>query len=368
MEAIVGRGRRFRAKQAAREPSRQLSRRAKAAASAGCSCQAIGAGDWRARRWQTDAISAADELKRFDEDTAFDRQVLEAVVGRDVLLRELPTSSTDDLRGLGVAFARTVSDSLGAEAVGAMTDRFRPLLFATSWKLLDLIVELAGRASGAAPAPGRWWPIRQKVAWVRTTSVPAFEPFQSDRHLWRLAVKLYARLEESRNAIVHRRHRRDTPGAVIPYGRSGRPLRPVSPAEVDALVYFSYGLAEEVASGIASTRRRVALTWRADQLRGLTRLVARSSGPPPSLRRIIVNLAPAGRRWRLDLAAIRAHLTSQDASTQIADIEAHMPDGSVFVGRLDDAPTDAAVEFAASRPPRWLRRQESAHHGRVRHR
>jgi hypothetical protein len=133
-------------------------------------------------------------------------------------------------------------------------------------------------------------------------------------------------------------------------------------------VYFSYGLAEEVASGTASMRRGVALTWQADQLGGLTRLVARSSGPVPGLRRIIVNLAPAGRRWRLDLAAIRAHLAGQDASTRIADIEAHMPDGSVFVGRLDDAPTDDAVEFPASRPPRWLRRQERDHHRRRRHR
>jgi hypothetical protein len=128
--------------------------------------------------WQTHAISIADELKRFDGDTAFDRQILEAVVGRDVLLRELPTSSTDDLRGRGVAFARTVSGSLSAGPVEAMTNRFRPLLFATSWKLLDLVIELAGRASGAAPARGRWWPIREKVAWARITSVPAFEPFK----------------------------------------------------------------------------------------------------------------------------------------------------------------------------------------------
>jgi hypothetical protein len=44
-----------------------------------------------------------------------------------------------------------------------MLDRFRPLLLATGWKLLDLMVELAGRASVAAPPPGRWWPIGQKV-------------------------------------------------------------------------------------------------------------------------------------------------------------------------------------------------------------
>jgi hypothetical protein len=167
---------------------------------------------------------------------------------------------------------------------------------------------------------------------------------------------LYARLEEPRNAIIHRRHRRDTTGAVIPYARSGRPLRSISPSEVEALVYFSYGLAEEVASATASTRRCLALTWQADQLRGLTRLVARSSGPVPALRRITVNLVPVGRRWRLDLATIRAHLAAQNANTRIADIEAHLPDGSVLVGRLDDAPASDAVEFPLSRPPDWLRR------------
>jgi hypothetical protein len=308
--------------------------------------------------WQTCAITLADELRRFDDDTAFDRQVLEAAVGRDLLLRELPTTSTDDLRGLGVAFSRTSSDSLGADAVAAMLDRFRPLLLATGWKLLDLIVELAGRTSGAAPPPGGWWPIAHKVVWVRKASVPAFEPFVSHVHLWRVTVNLYARLEEPRNAIIHRRHRRGTSGAVIPYGRSGRPLRPITQNEVEALVYFGYGLAEEVASGTAVTRRCVALSWQADQLRGLTRLVARSSGPAPGLRRIIVDLTPVGRRLRLDLAAIRTHLAGQDVRTRIADIEAHLPDGSVFVGRLDDAPTEDAVDFPASRPPDWLRRQE----------
>jgi hypothetical protein len=303
-------------------------------------------------------MSLADELRRFDEDTAFDRQLLEAAVGRDLLLRELPTTSTDDLRGMGVAFSRTISDSLSADAVAAMLDRFRPLLLATGWKLLDLIVELAGRVSGAAPAPGKWWPIKQKVTWVRTASVPAFEPFMSHSRLWRVTVKLYARLEEPRNAIIHRRHRRDATGAVVPYGRAGRSLRPITPDEVEALVYFSYGLAQEVASSAASTRRCVALSWHADQLGGLTRLVARSRGPAPGLRRIIVDLAPVGRRWRLDLSAIRAHLNGQNADTRIADIEAHLPDGSVFVGRLDDAPTLDVVDFAASRPPDWLRRRQ----------
>lgn len=172
-----------------------------------------------------------------------------------------------------------------------------------------------------------------------------------------MTANLYARLEDSRNAVIHRRHRRDASGAVVPYGRSGRPLRPISPSEIDAMVFFSYGLSQEVVSGIASNRRQIALSWRADQLRGLTRLTARSSGPPPSLRRIIVNLDPTGRRWRLDLAAIRTHLIGQNASTRVADVEAHIPGGATFVGRLDDAPADDAVEFAASRPPTWLRRQ-----------
>jgi hypothetical protein len=302
-------------------------------------------------------MSLVDELKRFDEDTAFDRQVLEAALGRDLLLRELPTTSTDDLRGLGRAFSRTFSDSLGGAAVAAMLDRFRPLLLATGWKLLDLVVELTGRVAGVTPPPGRWWPIRSKIDWVRTAPVPALEPFLSHGHLWRATVNLYTRLKETRHAIIHRRHRRDASQAVIPYGRSNRPLRAISAAEIDALVFFSYGLAEEVASGRSSTRRCVALSWRADQLRGLTRLVARSTEEPPSLRRVIVDLVPAGRRWRLDLAAIRAHLADQNVSTRVADIEAHIPDGPMFAGRLDDAPAVDALDFAASRPPAWLRRR-----------
>jgi hypothetical protein len=301
---------------------------------------------------------AVGDLSQFDADTTFDRLLLEATVGGDLLLRLFPSSSTDDLRGTGTQFSRHFSDDIsGGAAIAALLDRFRPLTLATGWKLLDQIIELAGASAGAAPAPPKRWPIADKVDWSKRAPNPNFEPFVSDRRLWRAVAKLYNKLEEPRNAITHRRYKRGPNREVIPYGRTGRPLRAITADELDAVVFFSYGLAEEVAAGQPNRRRLIAVNWYADQLRALTKHSARSAGAPPQLRRVIVNLVPVGRRWRLDLREIRDHLVVQGTITEIADIEAHLPDdGRYFTGRLEDFPATDAVEFAPSRPPAGLAR------------
>jgi hypothetical protein len=99
----------------------------------------------------------------FADTTAYDRLMLETVVGGDLLLRQLPTSSTDDLRATGKAFARFASDSLGSGSREALLDEFRPLIFATAWKLLDLIIELVREATTGTAPPPRGWRIKDKT-------------------------------------------------------------------------------------------------------------------------------------------------------------------------------------------------------------
>jgi hypothetical protein len=282
--------------------------------------------------------------------------MLETVVGRDLLLRQLPTSSTDDLRGCGKAFTDFVEGSLSSAARESLVDEFRPLLFVTAWKLLDLIVELVRQVTtGVAPPGPKGWRIGDKVNWSATNPSGMPEPFTSHAEYWTRLAKLYSRLEEPRNAVIHRRFRRSADRGLVPYGVKRRPLRTISVDEIDALVFASYGLAEEVIAGEVDRRRSFAISWRLDQLRALTRLAPVGSASPPQLRRVLVNLEKVGRRWRLDLAEIRAHLRSQNVDSDIADIEAYIPDTArVLVGRLEDAPLGDSCDFAASKPPTWL--------------
>jgi hypothetical protein len=172
--------------------------------------------------------------------------------------------------------------------------------------------------------------------------------------------KLYSNLEDARNAVIHRHYKRSPAGGLIPYGSRRRPLRTIPVDEIDALVFASYGLTEEFIAGSCDRRRCTAIAWRLDQLRRVTKLSPLLGASPPGLRRILVNLERHGRRWQLDLAAVRDHLASQGVSTEVADIEAYIP-GSArrFVGRLEDAPAVAQLEFPASRPPSWLRATKS---------
>jgi hypothetical protein len=154
----------------------------------------------------------------FADTTAYDRLMLETVVGADLLMRQLPTSSTDDLRGASKVFARTLSASVGSGARDALLDEFRPLLFVTAWKLLDLIVELVREAATGTAPPPRGWRIKDKVLWTASTRAGSPEPFVSHPEYWVRLAKLYSRLEEPRNAVIHRHYRRSPSRGLVPYG------------------------------------------------------------------------------------------------------------------------------------------------------
>jgi hypothetical protein len=284
--------------------------------------------------------------------------MLGTVVGSDLFLKQLRPSSIDDLRGGSVSFVRSGGAVLGARSGARLLDELRPLLFVTAWKVLDLIVELVREISTGMTPPPRGWRIRDKVTFVRTQPGVLTEPFVSYPAFWQRLARLYARLEEPRNAVVHRQFRRSSASGLIPYSVNRRPLRTITPDEIDALAAASSGLAEEVVTGRADRRRCAAIASALDDLRGITRLTQVGASSPPSLRVVQLRLEASGRRWRLDLRRIREHLATQSAADGFADIEAYLPgDTAVYRGRLDDAPEADSVEFAASRPPSWLRRR-----------
>jgi hypothetical protein len=128
-------------------------------------------------------VSLESLRRRFDDDSAYDRLMLTTVVGADLLLRKLPSSSIDDLRGPSLSLERHVSDSLGAPARAELLDRLRPLLFATAWKVLDLIVELI-RELATGKSPPRGWPIENKVKFVSGRPPGLPEPFISCPAFW----------------------------------------------------------------------------------------------------------------------------------------------------------------------------------------
>jgi hypothetical protein len=232
----------------------------------------------------------------------------------------------------------------------------RPLLFVTAWKLLDLVIETEREAATRIAAPAKGWRIKDKVVWIAQTPSGTGEPFVSYPRFWRRLASLYSKLEEPRNAVIHRRYKRASAGGLIPYGVRRRPLRTITIDEIDALVFASYGLAEEVIAGRPDRRRGLAIAWRLGQLRGLTKLAPVAHGAPPGLRRVQVNLERYGRRWRLDLSVIREHLESQSVSSEIADVEAFIPGTKRrFVGRLEDAAAVRYCDFPASKPPSWLK-------------
>lgn len=305
-------------------------------------------------------MSTSDLRGRFDDDTAQDRLILTTLVDADALLMQALPSAIDDLRGAGRLFSRTAADDLvfGSPRFAQFLDGLKPLIFATAWKVLDLIVELEMSLNTGRTPPPRGWRIREKVQFVSSPLGTAVEPLASYPRFWPRLAKIYSRLEEARNAVVHRQFRRIGNGDLVPYSPRRRPMRRVTTADIDTLAAVSYGLAEEVVSGNPDTRRCAAIASRFDDLRGLTKLAAIGTTRTSEVRIIRVNLTRKGRRLELNLEEVRSHLASQTGFVGFADLEAYSTiDSSVYVARLEDAAKEDVVSFAASKPPSWLKRR-----------
>jgi hypothetical protein len=237
-------------------------------------------------------VSLESLRRRFDDDSAYDRLMLETVVGADLLLRELPSSSIDDLRGASPSLERHVSDSLGAPARAELLDRLRPLLFATAWKVLDLIVDLIRElATGKSRRKG--WPIEDKAKFVSGRRPGLPEPFIS-----------YPALEATVDDGVT-----NTIAWRLDELRGITRLAPIGPTATSELRVVRVELKP------AGRRCRLDLKEVRDHL--------------------------ASQSGFAGFADIEAYLP--DTTT-------------VYRGRLEDAPDRESVEFSASRPPPWLNR------------
>jgi hypothetical protein len=307
----------------------------------------------------------ANAVAQFDEDTAYEYLVLTTLYSALQTVRGGETEARDDIRGAHKHFTRGLSASLGAGAVEAAIKPFSGLVLGAAYKVLDLTVEVVMVLNGVSRSGGRWT-LAEKQALVRRKEAPSRFPIPLDStpELWPRLAALYDRLLEPRHALVHRRVDVDGEGNLRPYNKSGRPLPPVSAAQVESFALAMGQLRESVVERDSGVRRINSLVWHLDALDELHGLGKVGAEQPQNVRTVEDNLEPAGEdRWRINVQRITDHLVSQ-GGPRFADLvlQGRREGGDVFYGaRYEELPdTQNPIEFADSDLPPWLRRLQAA--------
>ena len=121
-----------------------------------------------------DVARVAKQLvAQFDEDTAYERFVLDTIATAGEPPNPTPPPR-DDLRGGGLSMARSTSDWLAADSVAQAVGSFRPLGFGAAYKVIDMLVELVMRVN-REPCPRGRWTFAEKQTYM-TTRQPARLP------------------------------------------------------------------------------------------------------------------------------------------------------------------------------------------------
>lgn len=266
-------------------------------------------------------------------------------------------STTMDLRGEGPPHVLVSVTSIVSISEGPASEFYRklgPLLFGAAWKCLDLIFEY-GLSSAGVPRRGKTYSIDQKISDGLRGNVA---PLTSDIALWNRLHKVYALTAEVRHCVIHRSFSLDaTTGAMTRMNdRNGSAVPDVSTHEQQAIGHLALHALDAIAVGQLNVRRRSSIAYWLDQLNRLHTLGSLGGVRAHTIPTVIVR---ATRRadgvWTVDTA--RAKQLSQATWRTLSFFDARIEFGdsgvTPLIGRLDEAPSDAALEIDPARPPAW---------------
>jgi len=294
--------------------------------------------------------------QQFAEDTAFEQSALQRGVP---LIQPKLGSSTLDLRGEHLSLSATVRPATahavvvmdGFDGGPQLLDVLRPLLFGAAWKILDLLVEWALEDAGVPLPTGlRTYPISFKVNQCRT-QLAAMAPFDRHPDVWAGLTTCYAGTEQLRHSLVHRQAIVDGGGSFTATDGARNPVGPpLTPAEQDAFCRAAQRAADAAIDGSMDQRIRGDLAFNLDLL--VAHHTGGSIGGIEAPGRITIVQVSPDETGSLDLPAVNA-AARQHVPAPFYDLEVHLPDGRVMVGRLENAPNDRITIDPAS-PPAWL--------------
>lgn len=289
-------------------------------------------------------------LDDFSSATAFERLLLDRLFP---LFHDAPRDEID-LGTLGQDEQVVIKTSLVVSLFGQQSTADRkallPLLFGAAWKILDLLIELG--LSHASMQPKRHqWTIAEKVDHARSHATDACL-LGTDPPVWQALERLYANTAEHRHCLVHRTLivQRE-PSRISGRSASGDSLKPLTAAELEAIVACVQLAAITVLAGGATTRDSLHLKYALDQLREHTEadyLNGVKAAPPVLVRARLAGTADepqsVGLGWLKAQAQRRVPRTAYD-------LRLEWPTAACAIGGwLEDMPGEILVLDLARLP------------------
>lgn len=286
----------------------------------------------------------------FDDDTAFERLILERVA--PITPTDMGTaSSTYDVANDAMAHAIGLHETLGMTLPEAVKQLgIVPLAFGAAWKVIDLLLEHALAAAGHAPSRGVRWTILEKVQHARRGAGQA-APVSPDGSIWAPTLLAYAACEDVRHSLVHRRAEISSSGAIIGVDKGGASLRPLIEEEQLAFCRATQLIASAVIAGSLSKRERTELCWQLDQLVAVSGHPSSGVAKPLHPIPVIEVRTPMGQ---LDLKAVKARLRAGNAAATAIDVVFVLPTGERLCADLEDVP-DLTTTLDPTALPSWVR-------------
>ena len=289
-------------------------------------------------------------VQEFDDSTSLERRMLEWASLRS---RRSKTPTRTDLRRsqniiVGLSGVST-SDSGRREAL----EEFRPLLFGTAWKILDLLLEYA--LDGLAGPKQKKWTIAAKQGHARSFAgtLPGLSGTQS---LWQRLCRVYDATVEARNALVHRRLEVDANGSFVNLAASPNSPNTITVFEQDAMQGLALCCSEVALRQVCRTRDELILGWYLNTLANLHRLPLLPSSVESVPVIVVVNAERYESRWVFDAQNAYEKAKSIHPGCSFFDLEIHLQGSTLppVRGELERAAQDAVRSFDPAVIEPWM--------------
>lgn len=269
------------------------------------------------------------------------------------------TNAVLDLRHIRptVTLAMTSIVNVSQADIDASIAPFRPLLFGAAWKCLDLAFELGLHNANIQPRRGSEYTIQEKT---QKAGLAALPPLSADPDVWTRVVALYSATSEVRHSLVHRQFTFSPTGDMTGmHDRNGAPIANMTLREQVAFAQAITLVMQALFDVNQDARIRARLVYELDQLAALHQKGALGVGVATAAdQNVKVSATLRNGLWVVDIDRARAMVRENWPHAKLVNL--HMTaigseTATPLVGRLDEAPSGAEVEFDPIDPPSWVR-------------
>jgi hypothetical protein len=289
-------------------------------------------------------ISSIQDLA---DGTALERRMLEWVSPRAPM--SIPAGRID-LRQPGKIIIAATGHSIADGGRRDALAELRPLLFATAWKILDLMLEYA--LDSLASANQKRWSIENKSKHAQAFhgSLPGLT---RNPDIWQRICLVYVSMVEARHSLIHRRLSVNARGDFVNLAGSHSTITVDEQNAIQGLALCSSAVALRQN---CRSRDELVLSGYLNALAALHGCAALASSSEDRWT-VVINSEVRSGRWALDAQSLLGQARAAASKSSHFDVEIHLVGSglsSPILGALEAAALDGVKSFDPTVVEPWM--------------